>query len=341
MIKNSFIIFFVLFFLNNFSFAESRFGELTELHDERMRGKDNQWVRPHPGPFVWNKIEKEKGNFFWQEVDKYVVYSQDHNQTIIATIWPYANWEQKSCKRKKGRSPFGKRFSKYLSKPCSMDNYKTFLLALVDRYDGDGSNDMPGLTKPIIYWEIMNEPEFKMFFRGSEDEFVEIFNFSAKIIKEKQDDAVIIMAGAAGMFPENKKYWKSALPRIIDNLDITNIHHITTPDGKCDKEFWVDEFSSLLKSLKINKPIWVTEAMVGKCKVIATYTRAFASGAEVIIDVGVNAPGMKMTKGARKKLNKFINDYDGFESVKLISKNEAEFKYKDGITKNLNFKKFK
>tara|TARA_Y100000741_G_scaffold43269_1_gene30062 strand:- start:1642 stop:2667 length:1026 start_codon:yes stop_codon:yes gene_type:complete len=341
LIKNSFIIFFLLFFLNSFSFAESRFGELTELRDERMRGKDNQWVRPHPGPFVWNKIEKEQGNFFWKEADKHVIYSQDHNQTIIATIWPYSNWEQKSCKRKKGRSPFGKHFSKYLSKPCSMDNYKKFLLALIDRYDGDGSNDMPGLTKPIIYWEIMNEPEFKMFFRGSEDEFVEIFNFSSKIIKEKQNDAVIIMAGAAGMFPENKKYWKSVLPKIIDNLDITNIHHITTPDGKCDKEFWVDEFSSLLKSLNINKPIWVTEAMVGKCKVIPTYIRAFASGAEVIIDVGVNAPGMKMTKGARKKLNKLIIEYDGFETVKLISKNEAEFKYKDGSTKYLNFKKFK
>ncbi len=214
-------------------------------------------------------------------------------------------------------------------------------MALIDRYDGDGINDMPGLTKPIIYWEIMNEPEFKMFFRGSEDDFVEIFNFSSKIIKEKQKNSIIIMAGAAGMFPENKKYWKSVLPKIINNLDITNIHHITPPEGKCDKEFWVDEFSSLLKSLKINKPIWVTEAMVGKCKVIATYTRAFANGAEVIIDVGVNAPGMKMTKGARKKLNKFIDDYDGFESVKLISKNEAEFKYKDGSTKVLNFKKFK
>tara|TARA_B100001175_G_scaffold51865_1_gene41093 strand:+ start:187 stop:1098 length:912 start_codon:yes stop_codon:yes gene_type:complete len=303
-----------------------------------MKGKDNQWVRPHPGPFVWNKIEKEQGKFSWQESDEYVVYAQDHNQTIIATIWPYSNWEQKSCKRKKGRSPFGKRFSKYLSKPCSMDNYKIFLLALIDRYDGDGINDMPGLTKPIIYWEIMNEPEFKMFFRGKEDEFVEIFNFSSKTIKEKQKDAVIIMAGAAGMFPENKKFWKSVLPKINDNLDITNIHHISTPDGKCDKEFWVDEFSSLLKSLKINKPIWVTEAMVGKCKVIPTYVKAFANGAEIIIDVGVNAPGMKMSKSARKKLNLFIKEYDGFVSMKLISKKKAEFEFKDGSKKTLDFK---
>ena len=334
---NNLIVIIFITFISEISFAESRFGELTEIHDERMRGKDNQWVRPHPGPFVWNKIEKEQGKFHWDGADEYVVYAQNNNQTIIATIWPYANWEQKICKRKKARSPFGKRFSKYLSKPCSMDNYKTFLLALVDRYDGDGSNDMPGLTKPIIYWEIMNEPEFKMFFRGKEEEFVEIFNFSSKIIKEKQKSSVIIMAGAAGMFPENKKFWKSALPKIKDYFDIANIHHISTPDGKCDKEFWVDEFSSLLKTLNINKPIWVTEAMI--CgPAVKGYIKAFANGAELIIDVGVNAPGAKMSKKNRKKLNNFIKEYDGFTSMKLISEKKAEFIYKDGSTKILEFK---
>ena len=321
----------------NIVIADSRFGELTSLRKEGMSGKDNQWVRPHPGPFVWNRIEREQGNFRWDRTDEYVVYAQDHNQKIIATIWPYSNWEQKSCKRKKGRSPFGKHFAKYLSKPCSMDNYKTFLLALIDRYDGDGNNDMPGLTKPIIYWEIMNEPEYKMFFKGNKEDFIEIFNFSSKVIKEKQPDAVIVMAGAAGMFPENKKYWKSVLPKIKENFDIANIHHISTPEGKCDKEFWVDEFSSLLKNLNINKPIWVTEAMIGKCRVISAYVNAFASGAEIIIDVGVNAPGMKMNKGSRKKLNEFIKNFDGFTSIKLISKKQAEFKFKDGSTKKLDF----
>ena len=317
--------------------GESRFGELTEIRDERMRGQDNQWVRPHPGPFVWNKIEKEQGNFSWQEADEYVVYAQDHNQTIIATIWPYANWEQKTCKRKKARSPFGKRFSKYLSKPCSMENYKIFLINLIDRYDGDGNNDMPGLIKPIIHWEIMNEPEFKMFFKGTKEDFVEIFNFSSKLIKSKQKDAVIVMAGAAGMFPENKKYWSSVLPKIKDNFDIANIHHISTPEGGCDKEFWVDEFAALLKRKNINKPIWLTEAMTGKCKVLSSYINAFVNGAEIIIDVGINAPGMKMSKKKREKLNKFINDVDGFKSVTLINKKKAEFLFKDGSTKEVEF----
>ncbi len=332
-----FFFLFSLFISTNILNAESRFGDLTEMRDDRMKGKENQWVRPHPGPFVWNNIEKEKGIFSWNKADEYVMYAQNNNQTTIATIWPYSNWEQKSCKRKKARSPFGKRFAKYLSKPCSMENYKIFLSALVDRYDGDGKNDMPGLTKPIVYWEVMNEPEFKMFFKGTEDEFVEIFNFSSKLIKSKQKDAVIIMAGAAGMFPESKKFWKSALPKIKNDFDIANMHHITPPDGKCDKDFWVGEFSELLQSLKIDKPIWVTEAMIGVCKVIPAYINAFASGAEVIIDVGVNAPGMKMSKGSRKKLNNFINEVDGFKSVKLISKKKAEFILKDGSKKIIDF----
>ena len=46
----------IFLFISNIGFAELRFGELTEMRDERMRGKDNQWVRPHPGPFVWNNI---------------------------------------------------------------------------------------------------------------------------------------------------------------------------------------------------------------------------------------------------------------------------------------------
>ena len=332
-----FILLLTILIYQNFSFAETRFGDLTEMRDERMRGKENKWVRPHPGPFVWNKIEKKQGVFSWEEADQYVLYAQNHNQKTIATIWPYANWDQKSCKRKKGRSPFGKKFSKYLSKPCSMDNYKIFLTKLVDRYDGDGKNDMPGLTMPVTHWEIMNEPEFRMFFRGTEDEFVEIFNVSSKLIRSKQKNSVIIMAGAAGMFPENKRFWKSALPKIKDHFDIANIHRISTPDGNCDREFWVDEFSDLLKSLDIDKPIWVTEAMTGKCRVIPTYIKAFASGAEIIIDVGPNAPGMKMSKTARKKLNKLIEDIDGFKSMKIITKKQAEFTMEDGSIKTIDF----
>ena len=48
--KKLLIILLSFLFLTNFANSQSRFGELTEIRDEKMRGKDNQWVRPHPGP---------------------------------------------------------------------------------------------------------------------------------------------------------------------------------------------------------------------------------------------------------------------------------------------------
>ena len=55
------------------------------------------------------------------------------------------------------------------------------------------------------------------------------------------------------------------------------------------------------------------------------------------MDVGVNAPGMKMGKRARKKLNEFIEEIDGFKSVKLISEKKAEFTMADGSKKIIDF----
>ena len=66
---------------------------------------------------------------------------------------------------------------------------------------------------------------------------------------------------------------------------------------------------------------------------VKAYINAFLKGAEVIVDVGVNAPGKKLSKKGRKKLNEFISNYDGFLSLKRVSKTEVEFQYKDGSTK--------
>ncbi|GIS77388.1 MAG: hypothetical protein CM1200mP13_07470 [Candidatus Pelagibacterales bacterium] len=45
-----------------------------------------------------------------------------------------------------------------------------------------------------------------MFFKGTEDEFVEIFNFSSNLIREKQKGAIIVMAGAAACFQKIKNF---------------------------------------------------------------------------------------------------------------------------------------
>ena len=44
-----------------------------------------------------------------------------------------------------------------------------------------------------------------------------------------------------------------------------------------------------------------------------------------------------MGKSARKKLNKFIEEVDGFKSMKLISEKKAEFTMADGSKKTIDF----
>ena len=92
----------------------------------------------------------------------------------------------------------------------------------------------------------------------------------------------------------------------------------------------------MLKSADVDKPIWLTEAMTCGPPVKA-WVNAFLNGAELIIDVGVNAPGKKMSKKGRKKLNEFIAEYDGFSSIKKISEKKVEFTFKDGSSKTLEF----
>ena len=68
--KKLLIILLSFFFFTNSANSQSRFGELTEMRDEKMRGKDNQWVRPHPGPFIWNHIEQGLLKYFVKRFPK-------------------------------------------------------------------------------------------------------------------------------------------------------------------------------------------------------------------------------------------------------------------------------
>ena len=44
-----------------------------------------------------------------------------------------------------------------------------------------------------------------------------------------------------------------------------------------------------------------------------------------------------MSKKSRKKLNEFIKEYDDFKTIKKLSKTKAEFTFKDGSVKSLEF----
>lgn len=262
------------------------------------------WMRPHPGPFVWDHIEPAKGNFKFEATDDWMKKSQDNNIALLATIWPYSEWDQAECHSSECQVSSQDQFSEPLPMlpksrcaPCSIDNYKKFLSRLVERYDGDGTDDMPGLTMPIKYFEILNEPEMNepslTFYKGTQEEYVEILNASNEAIKLSCGDCKIVQGGAAGIMSEMISYWD----RIFDlgganYFDIANIHYINFGDLNTLN---VKDFKKLMQEKNIDKPIWVTEAEYSsESQVEASVEGALNAGASKIFftrfNVGQRGP---------------------------------------------------
>ncbi|MFA5049790.1 MAG: hypothetical protein WC501_02170 [Candidatus Micrarchaeia archaeon] len=277
-------------------------GALDEMENIRLIG--GGWARPHPGPFVWDYIEKIEGAYDFSYPDEYVMAAQEKNISILATVWPFAEWDQKSdssCKvsdndifNYRGKDEFDG-LPKYRCKPKDMQAYKNFLEALTERYDGDGINDMPGLVIPVKYYEILNEPEMKSdeltFFVGDENDYFEILKGSYETIKETCPDCKVLHAGCAGSQEEFLFFWKKVFGLGGGSyFDIANIHYIGSGDLNTLN---VKSFKNILIENNLEKPIWVTEVEFDNenSDVVEMSRGAFNAGAAKLFYVSFEVGG--------------------------------------------------
>ncbi len=80
------------------------------------------------------------------------------------------------------------------------DRYEAYLRAMLERYDGDGVDDAPGLRYPIRVWQIHNELEAQWATAvdqgvttwATPDDYATLLQFTAAIIRQEIPDAVIV-----------------------------------------------------------------------------------------------------------------------------------------------------
>ncbi len=214
------------------------------------------WDRPYFERFTWGWIEQKPGVFRFEETDQQVRDAQEFDFHILANIQPKANWDLAKCHSGSffpgtQPSPFDGAY-----KPCDMERYKNFVSKLVERYDGDGIDDMPGLTAPIKHWEVMNEPEFDFYFLGTPADYFEILRATAEAAKSADPEAMIVQGGLAGMMPECTEFWQAVFDLGgAQYIDIFNMHSIGHGEHLNIPTFKV----FLSKNGISDKPIWVTE----------------------------------------------------------------------------------
>lgn len=322
------------------------------------------WIRIIWGDaaFVWGNIEKIPGTYDFSLQDEFVKEMQEYGFNILPVVWPYAQWDQNNCYNESclvsEKDVFIDQLGISRCKPCDETAYLSFIKTMVERYDNDGEDDMPGLKYPIRYYEFLNEPTLnidveekkdasEMHFKGTPGEFVELMNITYDAMKEVYPDVKVVHAGINSLEDDylTLDFWKAVYEN-HSKFDVANVHSIN--QGSYD--FFTSRFKDLLEEYYDDiPPIWIGEVEIGgfdaiydedkqAADLIKGYVRAFANGAEKIIyniwyDPGSSKDFMRAAvirvdhtkKPLYYAFKTMINKLDYFISVKKLDEGVYKF----------------
>jgi len=144
-------------------------------------------------------------------------------------------------------------------RPSDPDAYSKWVRAAVERYDGDGIDDMPGLTTGVEYWQVDNEPP-----RGREG-YPDLVRITSRAIKEADPEARILIGGLVAPCSHMVKHYERESLPIIEDLggegaDILDIHYFgQTGEWKYIPEAVARAREDLASNGFNDAAIWFTE----------------------------------------------------------------------------------
>ena len=139
-----------------------------------------QWYQMQPGPRRMNASRLDPA-----------VQGNRADMDPVVTLRCNSNW---ACKTE-FKSGAGN-YQKPSSMPRNMHDWTKYVTTLVERYDGDGNGDAPGLQRPIKHWQLENE--FLAQWKGTDQEFIELARVTRRTIKAADPSAKMISPGFTG-----------------------------------------------------------------------------------------------------------------------------------------------
>lgn len=254
------------------SFADflSRFEDTTTVNANLVAATNFSSNRDVVGAFAWNVVVPEPGEYDWTLTDATLEAAGKAEVTISAVIQPFSSWgssqqlDQDLCD-----SIDFTYFDYYTGTPARWDAYEKFVGKLVERYDGDGIDDMPGLTTRVSAWEVGNEVEGNCGGNLSKPQrYVKLLRRSYRAIKEADPTALVLNAGALEIIDQNglvlnetKDFWREFFDLEGERyLDVFNIHYNSERDGALeDMVSWQKHLKFFTQLMPNDLPIWVTE----------------------------------------------------------------------------------
>jgi len=258
---------------------EARFGIFESREDlTATQALGVRWSRMQ---MSWDLVQASQGGAYdWQIYDRAIRASQEAGLFLDLMIFPFAAWDQPACHPEFATDQLY-RF------PCDVERYRQYVRAVVERYDGDGNGDMPGLLFPVLHYETFNEPS------GSglmPNEYVELLRINYQEVKSACPSCQVLLGGWGNWGGSQQAYLEQVLELGgADSFDIANLHYIQGEGF--DGTLAVGEFANVLAARAANKPIWLTEVEIysgcdgcftaeqGAAELVKGYVHAFGLGA--------------------------------------------------------------
>lgn len=240
--------------------------------------------------FPWGMLEPQQGDYHFELSDAIVNEAQAQGLEYVGVVMPFAGWDLAS----RGAAAetcahFFQEDYPYLAYEGAMDRYVdldsfiVFLGKLVERYDGDGVDDAPGLQRGVKYWQLHNEPEGENCgqFRNDPEAFVEFMQRGYEAVHAACADCQVMNGGAAIPLWKDmpgSQFWKQyAQAGGAPYQDIIAIHY---NEGKHDTtggtvEDFETQIQSMYDALGAEKDMWVTEfgVLIGENDTQGRFTR--------------------------------------------------------------------
>jgi len=310
------------------------------------------WGRIHPnafGSFSWENVDgnKDGKDLDFSHQDGYVKLAQRYKIRLLPALSPESDWLNNKH---------------YV--PENIEAYKSYVRQTVERYDGDGVNDMPGLQSPIKYWQLDNEADLRHRVRSRDKfenpkDYLEVLKATYKAVKEADTTALVMvnLAGLAQGF-SGIDYIRELMERgAKDYFDIFSYHvYPNTYDPAIFQKYFKE-----VKQLIGDKPIWITETAIqskpggqfrGKasleeqaCWLIKNYIFHIANGVKKIFwlspsDGSPKTPdyiakygGLTTFNGIKKPsyytYRLMVSKLKGFNSVTTIQDGQYRFEFKN------------
>ena len=186
----------------------------------------------------WGAIEprppvRGRHAYRWQALDEGVRQWQEQGVHILLSLrfvchWANARSTLPPTYLKGIFSWLPRTIADYRPKPEHVADLRAFIAALVERYDGDGVADMPGLLFPVLHYQVCNEAYNELYWAGTVEEYGEHLREVARAARGACPSVKIVLSGVCflpmdgfydrRMDPRTQAYVDRHLPRSPANM---------------------------------------------------------------------------------------------------------------------------